>query len=189
MKIERFAALWNDGRPPGQQKYEWFLFLNFISDFWAASGIHRPVVVEIGIRRGRQKRFWNELGATHIGIDITDRYCDPDILGNSHDLTTLHRLEARLELLRPDGHADLVFIDGDHSFLGVKQDFEMYADLANSMIGIHDIHCLRCDVQVNEYWLKLRKQSRDAGKGFTFIEFFRPEDPNHYGIGLLIKGS
>ena len=186
MRVERFAELWSDGFPPGQQKIEWFLFLKFMSDYWKMNGVNHPIVVEIGIRRGRQKRFWKELGATHLGVDVSDKYAIPDIFGDSHDQTTFLRLEARLNMIRPGGKADLLFIDGDHSFLGVKQDFEIYGDLAH-MIGIHDIHCLRCDVQVNEFWMKLRKDSAKMEKGFSFMEFFRPHPPDNYGIGLVLK--
>ena len=186
MNDDKFHELWKDGFPPGQDRTEWFLFLTYMSDYWKWKGINSPLVIEIGIRRGRQKRFWKELYATHLGVDISDRYVIPEILGDSHEQTTFIRLEARLDVIRPGEKADLLFIDGDHSFLGVKQDFEMYGDLAHA-IAIHDIHCLRCDVQVNDFWRELRKDSAKIEKGFTFIEFFYPSPPDNYGIGLILK--
>ena len=185
MKIERFAELWNQGHP-GQQRFEWFLFLKFLSDFWEMNGVKNPIVVEIGTRRGRQKRFWHELGAIHLGVDISNKRGEPDIIGDSHNPITLRRIQERLKNWIPTGKCHLLFIDGDHSFLGVKQDFEMYGDLAE-MIALHDIHCLRCDVQVNEFWMKLRKDSAKMEKGFAFMEFFKPQPPDNYGIGLILK--
>ncbi len=184
-KIGKFAELWNQGHP-GQQRIEWFLFLKFISDYWEMNGIKNPIVVEIGMRRGRQKRFWEELGATHLGVDISNKRGEPDIIGDSHNPTTFRRVQERLLAWRPGGKCDLLFIDGDHSLLGVRQDWEMYGDLS-MMTAIHDIHCLRCDVQVNEFWRGLRAKSIKMGKGFTFMEFFKPEPPHNYGIGVIIK--
>ena len=150
------------------------------------NSIMNPVVVEIGVRRGRQKRFWEELGATHIGIDISDRYATPWITGDSHNPHVLNQVKTHLRSLSVNGLCDLLFIDGDHSFLGVKQDWEMYGDLSH-MIAIHDIHCLKKDVHVDEFWRGLREKSAKMEKGFTFLEFFRPEPPHNYGIGLILK--
>ncbi len=186
MDIQKFAELWEEGFPPGQDRMEWFLFLKFMSDYWETNRILNPVVVEIGIRRGRQKRFWEELGATHVGVDVSDRYAKPWITGDSHNPHVHDQVQERLRSLRANGLCDLLFIDGDHTYLGVKQDWEMYGDLSH-MTAIHDIHCLRCDVQVNEFWRKLRETTIKNGKGFTFMEFFKPHPPDHYGIGVILK--
>lgn len=44
---------------------------------------------------------------------------------NSHDTSTLIKI---IKLLK-DHKLDLLFIDGDHTYEGVKKDFEMYAPL------------------------------------------------------------
>ncbi|MFX1395149.1 MAG: class I SAM-dependent methyltransferase, partial [Promethearchaeota archaeon] len=56
---------------------------------------------------------------------------------NSHSFSALLELKKKLK----NKKIDLLFIDGDHSYDGVKKDFEMYAPLVkkNGIIAFHDI--------------------------------------------------
>ncbi len=78
------------------------------------------------------------------------------IVGDSHQQTTLDELVRRL-----DGDpVDLLFIDGDHTFMGVRSDFAMYGPLVRSMgvIAFHDIcqHPMMPDVEVSKFWRQLK---------------------------------
>ncbi len=59
------------------------------------------------------------------------------ISGNSHSLSTTGYLD---EILHD--HVDFLFIDGDHTYDGVKQDYEMYSQYVKpgGMIAFHDIN-------------------------------------------------
>lgn len=61
------------------------------------------------------------------------------ILGNSQERGTVAQLDALLAG-RP---IDLLFIDGDHTYDGVKADYEMYGPLVRSggVIAFHDVTC------------------------------------------------
>lgn len=86
---------------------------------------------------------------------------------------------------------DFLFIDGDHSYSGVKADFEMYGPLVRpgGMIAFHDIvpdYFTRFgtrtgnDVgEVPRFWKEISKS------GFQFEEFVEDENQDGYGIGLL----
>lgn len=175
-----FEKLWAEQKP-GQQKAEYYYFLKWLWYYFKERAIPNPLVVEIGIRRGAQKRFYKMLlGADHIGIDISSTYATPDILGDSGDLRIRNELISRLGAQR----ADLIFIDGDHSLRGVRRDYELYKDLA-PVIAIHDIYCTREDVAVLDFWDSLNRYKMT---GRTFIEFFSPEPPDHYGIGVIVDG-
>lgn len=172
-----FEKLWAE-KKPGQQKAEYYYFLRWAWYYFHERAITNPTVVEIGIRRGAQKVFYELLlGARHIGIDITSTYATPDILGDSNKVETRNELESMLGARK----ADLIFIDGDHSLRGVIRDFELYRDLA-PLIAIHDIYCTREDVAVGSFWRSLDKYKF---QGYHFMEFFSPEPPDHYGIGVI----
>ena len=94
------------------------------------------------------------------------------ILGDSHDPGTRAKLTSVL-----DGrNVDLLFIDGDHSYEGVKRDFEMYAPLA-SLAALHDIlpHPNVPGCEVDRYWRELKSRYR-------CVEFLDPED-DRFGSG------
>lgn len=138
-------------KQPGQGTWEWQMFIEFIEAYFKNRGIS-PIVVEIGTRRNRQKGFYEHiLGARHIGIDITDHFSKPDILGDSKDLKTLETLKRML-----DGQpVNLLFIDGDHSYKGAKSDYEMYGPLVKDIIAFHDISAH--GLSVYKLWDELTK--------------------------------
>jgi len=78
------------------------------------------------------------------------------IRADSHNQMTLEKAKAILG----DEGADFLFIDGDHTYDGVKKDFEMYSTLVkkNGIIAFHDI-CFapsRPGVEVNVYWNEIK---------------------------------
>lgn len=171
-------------------------------------------VLEIGTKYGGTFYIWNELNknsGVNISVDmsdggihggIPDEYMDdrdvwfyeryPNchfIRGDSHSDSTKQRVfdilnsgnPSEIELL------DFLFIDGDHSYEGVKQDFEMYSELVREggLIVFHDIndterHRER-NVYVAKFWKELSKKTND----FHFIEFNAHDD--WAGIGVAIK--
>lgn len=76
------------------------------------------------------------------------------VYGNSHDAATLDRVRDLLA----GTMLDLLFIDGDHTYDGVRQDYEMYRPLVRSggMIAFHDIvHTHWPGCQVDRFWGEL----------------------------------
>lgn len=77
---------------------------------------------------------------------------------------------------------DFLFIDGDHSYRGVKQDFEMYSPLVRKggLVAFHDI-CkhppeLRCDV--SSYWNEIKRSHK-------YEEIIADPNQGWAGIGLI----
>ena len=84
-----------------------------------------------------------------------------------------------LEVVSKLGLYDLIFIDADHTYKGVKKDFENYSVLfaGGGVMGFHDIEC----PGVNRFWLELK-----ASKKYEMREFIYKGYTQQYGIGMLI---
>jgi predicted O-methyltransferase YrrM len=89
---------------------------------------------------------------------------------------------------------DFLFIDGDHGYEGVRQDFEKYVGLLNSpgLVAFHDIN--------PDYWTRFGKRTGSyTGEVYRFwaevkmkyshAECIDNPDEDGFGIGVLFVGS
>ena len=102
------------------------------------------------------------------------------IEGNSHDSSTYDLLVNAL-----DGKTiDFLFIDGDHTYEGVKKDYETYSPLVNEngYIGFHDINDTQRhrdrNVYVGKFWNELLGEKTEFNVNADWA-----------GIGVIKKGS
>jgi len=123
------------------------------------------VVVEVGSYDGGTLWAWQQISPTVIGVDLPPPGHEdvvrlnslgcPVVCGDSHSQATLDQLKDVLAG-RP---VDMLFIDGDHSYDGVKADYEMYAPLVRpgGLVGFHDIlpHLPQPYIQVHRFWATL----------------------------------
>ena len=142
----------------------------------------RPqAVLEIGTERGGTLLLFTLAAApdaTIISVDMPDgrfggyptwkasyfrRFAMPSqqlhlLRANSHALSTLQRVRAILAG-RP---LDVLFIDGDHSYGGVKADWEMYGPLVapDGVVAFHDIvkHSPETGSEVHDFWQELKEK-------------------------------
>lgn len=164
------------------------------------------VVVEIGTARGGTFYAWCQVAAPNallVSIDLAGgpfgggytpadisafrRYGRPEqqlhfMRDDSHTPETRARLE---EILRGQ-EVDFLMIDGDHTYQGVRQDFEMYAPLVGegNPIAFHDIvpHPKDSLCEVERFWTEIKGNYRHT----EFID--SPPDPlaqQYGGIGVL----
>jgi len=106
---------------------------------------------------------------------------------DSHDSDTLRKVRAWLA----NDTFDFLFVDGDHSYEGVKMDFESFAPLVTpgGLIAFHDIvpdSFTRCGIkshsdvgEVPRYWQELKCSHTNTQ------ELIEDPDQDGYGIGII----
>ncbi len=84
---------------------------------------------------------------------------------------------------------DLIFIDGDHSYNGVKTDYEISKG-SGKMFVFHDIFNDVC-AGVVQFWNELKQNEKDTYDFFEFIEQYddvwQNTQQTFLGIGVAIK--
>jgi predicted O-methyltransferase YrrM len=102
------------------------------------------------------------------------------VRGNSHNIDTFNGVRQSLG----ENRVDLLFIDGDHGYDGVKMDFELYSQLVREggLVGFHDIvpDYLNLDYEVPKFWNEIKN-------GYEHVEII--ENKKKYGIGILFLNS
>jgi predicted O-methyltransferase YrrM len=101
------------------------------------------------------------------------------IQSDSHNIHTLNKVKDILK----NNTLDLIFIDGDHSYEGVKKDFEMYSPLARKggIIALHDCLLNNDDFAsggVKRFWDNIKREYR-------FKEIIQEKDNKEFGIGVV----
>ena len=160
------------------------------------------VILEIGTANGGTLFLFSHVaseGATIASIDLPGgRFGGGyskwrEILYRSFALPT-----QTLRLLRADSHKrdtleqvkailgvreiDFLFIDGDHTYEGVKRDFEMYSPLVKKggIVAFHDIvsHPPEIGCEVSKLWEEMQLR-------YNHLELVKDQSQNWAGIGIV----
>lgn len=139
-------------------------------------------------------------GSTVVAIDLPG-----EAWGIASSQTSLRNAVDRLREMNYDAHVffadstskeaiefakrfanyDLVFIDGDHRYKGVKKDYENYSQFAERYIAFHDIaevaynerHHVTCEVKT--LWDEIKNTHR------SYVEHIEWLEEGTMGIGIL----
>lgn len=152
------------------------------------------VVLEIGTWRGFSIELWHQVFKPEMLITVENdldslsilnnrvlrgelSYMDPaaiQVVGDS----TAPQTVAEVKGLLGDKKVDFLFIDGDHHYESVKQDFFNYGDFLaeDAIVLFHDV-CLdvQPEVEVHYYWKEIKKD-------YSYLEV---RSPNSTGVGLI----
>lgn len=99
---------------------------------------------------------------------------------DSHKQETLDKLKNILQSRK----IDFLFIDSDHSYFGVKQDFEMYSPLVKKggIVAFHDIVQGREQEagEVYVFWKEIKGNYKNK-------EIIKDKEQKGFGIGIIYK--
>jgi len=102
------------------------------------------------------------------------------IQADSHDPFTIKAVKDIL----CDRKIDFLFVDGDHSYEGVKKDFQMYSKLVkhDGIMAFHDIvlHPPETGCEVNNFWLEVCDR-------YKTLEIIKDQDQEMGGMGIIFK--
>jgi cephalosporin hydroxylase len=158
--------------------------------------------MEIGTDQGGTFAIWSKLSAEdgiRISVDLPhgpygvdnydvnkrDEYLKSlgtnvhTIHGSSHEI----HIKEQVKNLLGETQLDFLFIDGDHTYEGVKQDYEMYKELVKpgGWIGFHDVKDTEyhrgANCRVDLLWSEIGEN------GVSFID----PNANYGGIGFVQK--
>ena len=95
---------------------------------------------------------------------------------DSHKPETLASINGILQ----GNKLDFLFIDGDHTYEGVREDFKMYSPLVRSggLIAFHDIALSGGSREVHKLWEEIKS-------GYEHNEFIHKTGSGAMGIGVL----
>jgi predicted O-methyltransferase YrrM len=180
--------------------------------FRSLKGKKLKTVVEIGTAFGGMFYALCQLAgvdATVVSIDLPEgEFACGQPENPIEYLSKFGRPKQRLHFLRADSHlvttkkellgilgeskVDLLFIDGDHRYKGVKKDWEMYSPLVKEggVVAFHDIRHHHPDVkddkgqpivcEVEILWKELKKKHKT-------LEYIEQGGQAWGGIGVVIK--
>lgn len=151
-------------------------------------GVESVLEIGTGWKAGLARFLAEDMGWAVTSVDIHDyghQFGGITFLPMSDSEGALSRWEGSLQ-------ADLLIIDGDHSYEAVKADHEWYATWAQKVIAFHDIAGLRDCEDVKRYWDEIAYESAaELGipEGITlkpgYYEIIA-DTPERGGIGYIV---
>jgi len=147
--------------------------------------------LEVGFASGANNSILNKFFNFKqiVGLDLFSSNLNSDnLLGNMlHKNLTLicgnTRSNYVIDLANKLGPYDLIFIDADHTYEGVKSDFNNYLPMLSKrgVIGFHDVECPDW-MGINKFWNELENTNK-----YNMKKFVKKEYLIQYGIGMLSK--
>uniref|UniRef100_A0A6C0I316 Methyltransferase n=1 Tax=viral metagenome TaxID=1070528 RepID=A0A6C0I316_9ZZZZ len=153
--------------------------------------------LEIGCRWGgtfvltnEYLKMFNNMNKSSLAVDIIDSpvldYC---MLNDEAQFVKMNSQTRKFKNFIKNTHFDLIFIDGDHSYNGVKNDYEISKN-SGSIFVFHDIVSDECPGVV-QFWNELKANNGNIYTFFEFVDQYKDvwdrTHQNFLGIGVAVK--
>jgi len=162
---------------------------------------HRPKdVLEIGTANAGTIYLFARMAAPNATLATCDlSICNPEFIASfARRQQTVHSIQgdstssqtqSSVRVVFPSG-VDFLFIDGDHSYEGVKKDFELYHDLVRpgGLIAFHDIvpdNETRYGVLTGGWAGGVPKFWKEVKQSFEHQKFIQNIEQDGLGIGVI----
>jgi cephalosporin hydroxylase len=142
--------------------------------------------LEIGCRWGGTFIITNEIlklknkNVKAFACDLIDKSSILKEYSNHADFTFIKINSALLDKENVREQVDLILIDGDHSYTGVKTDFERSLQYSPKYVVFHDIASDACQGVVT-FWNEIKNNY----KHHEFVEQYDSVAGSYLGIGLI----
>jgi cephalosporin hydroxylase len=182
-------------------RYGALQYIDELTPFARLLAAKRPrTVLEIGTAQGGMFWLFCQIAAPDallISLDLPPSQRTYGGLPVEVDLQAMKRSAQFVKTVRANSHAaetkdavqnilegrrlDLLFIDGDHSYDGVKLDYQLYSPLVdkNGIVAFHDISP-RTELGVRPFWEELKR-------GHLVRELLSIIPSLNGGIGILFR--
>lgn len=107
-------------------------------------GVESVLEIGTGWRAGLARFLYDDMGWEVVSVDIHD-------YGHQYEGVTFEHSDG-VELPVFSAKFDLVILDGDHSYDGVRFDYDYYGKYAAKIVAFHDIAGLRDCEGVADWW-------------------------------------
>jgi len=138
----------------------------------------QATIVSVDLRGGRFGGGYNDVRARLYKLFAVRQQRLHLLQGDSHSASVLASVKAVLGSQK----LDYLFIDGDHTYEGVKRDFELYVPLVGKggIMALHDIaeHPSATGCDVFRFWNEIKYRYRHT-------EIIGDRKQKRWGIGVL----
>ncbi|MBS1517272.1 MAG: class I SAM-dependent methyltransferase [Bacteroidetes bacterium] len=148
---------------------------------WSRISPQAEKIISIDLPEGQYGGGYDEKRIKFFSEFVSDR--NNTSLSFIRSDSKLPETQEKLRSILGKDKIDFLYIDGDHTYEGIKKDFEIYLKFMSDdgIVGFHDINTFKKGYGVHKYWNEIKSNYR-------YEEFIKPGS-SVMGNGLIYLGK